>query len=189
MRMMKLWHAVARRNRTVLRAGVGARKIARHLSGGSQGEEGSTIAEMALVMPVMLVVLTGIFSFGIVMNQYLVLTNAVNAGARAFALSRGSGTSSTASNADPCTLAVTTIQASATNLNSANLTYTIVYTVTSTGAQTTYATNGSTAPSCASLVMTSSDIVSVKAVYPVNAVMYGVSKTMGLTAQSAELVQ
>ena len=43
-----------------------------------RGEEGSTIAEMALVLPIMLAVLTGVFSFGVALNQYLVLTNAVN---------------------------------------------------------------------------------------------------------------
>src|ERR1039458_6487808 len=52
-----------------------------------RGEEGSTVAEMALVLPILLAVLTGIFSFGIALNQYLVLTNAVNNGARAFAMS------------------------------------------------------------------------------------------------------
>ena len=63
----------------------------------SRGEAGSTVAETALVLPVLLVVLTGIFSFGIILNQYLVLTNAVNGGARGFAASApGSCASSSA---------------------------------------------------------------------------------------------
>lgn len=189
MTMMRFWRAVSRRNRTVLCADVGSVKTANPSGCETSGEEGSTLAEMALVMPVLLVVLTGIFSFGIIMNQNLVLTNAVNSGARAFALSRGSGTSSTATNADPCTLAGTTINSSATNLNSANVTYTIVYTVTSSSTSTTYTASAGTIPTCANLVMTSGDVVSVKAVYPVNAIMYGISKSLSLTAQSAELVQ
>ncbi len=144
---------------------------------------------MALVLPVLLVVLTGIFSYGIVLNQYLVLTNATNNGARAFALSRGSGTSSTAPSADPCSYTATIVANSAPNLNASSINYTIVYTVASTSTSTTYTGTGASPPSCASLVMTSSDIVSVKAVYAVNALTYGLTKSLSLTAQSAELVQ
>lgn len=189
MKMNKVWRAVATQSRTVLCAGAWSRKTAIRLGRGTCGEEGSTIAETALVLPVLLVVLTGIFSFGIAMNQYLVLTNATNSGARAFALSRGSGTSSTATNADPCTLAATTLSGSSTNLNTSSLTYTIVYTVTSTSTPTTYTAAAGTIPTCAGLTMTSGDVVSVKAVYPVNIVMYKLSKSLSLTAQSTELVQ
>jgi len=165
------------------------KRVANRVGLEQSDEEGSTIAEMALVLPVLLVVLTGIFSYGIVLNQYLVLTNATNNGARAFALSRGSGTSSTATNSDPCSYAATTIVNSAPNLNSSSLTYTIVYTVTSSSTSTTYTGTGASPPSCANLVMNSEDVVSVKAVYAVNAITYGLSKSLSLTAQSAELVQ
>lgn len=156
------------------------------------GEDGSTLAEMAMVLPVLLVVLTGIFSFGIALNQYLVLTNAVNAGARAFALSAGgaANSTSTAPSGDPCAYAATTVNGAASNLSTSNLTYTIVYTVNSSGAQTTYSGTGSSSPSCTGLLMNPNDIVQVKAVYPVTPAMYGwSSKSLSLTAQSTELVQ
>jgi len=145
-----------------------------------------------MVLPVLLVVLTGIFSFGIALNQYLVLTNAVNAGARAFALSAGgaANSTSTATNADPCAWAATTIQGSAPSLSSSNLQYTIKYTVNSTGASTTYTGTGSSSPSCAGIAMNPNDIVSVTAVYPVTAALYGTAgKSLNLTAQDVELVQ
>jgi Flp pilus assembly protein TadG len=184
-----IWRAVLRRKETAFAASAWAKRVANRLGLEQSDEEGSTIAEMALVLPVLLVVLTGIFSYGIVLNQYLVLTNATNGGARAFALSRGSGTSSTATNADPCSYTATIIANSAPNLNTSSINYTIVYTVASSSTSTTYTGTGASAPSCASLVMNSGDIVSVKAVYSVNAVTYGLSKSLSLTAQSAELVQ
>jgi Flp pilus assembly protein TadG len=165
------------------------RKMVHLLSG---AEEGQTLVEMGLVLPVLLVVLTGIFSFGIVLNQYLILTNAVNGGARAFALSAGgaANSTSTATNEDPCSYAATTIINSAANLTSSNLTFTIVYTVNTTGTATTYSGTGTSKPTCAGILMNPSDVVQVKAVYPVTPVMYGwASKSLSLTAQSAELVQ
>ncbi len=158
----------------------------------SRGEAGSTVAETALVLPVLLVVLTGIFSFGIILNQYLVLTNAVNGGARGFAASAPGtdGGTSLMDSGDPCKYAATTIQNSVSNLNASNLSYTITYTVAKTSAATTYTGTGSTSPSCSGLAMTQGDSVEIQAVYPVTPVMFGwTSKTFSLTAQSTELVQ
>jgi Flp pilus assembly protein TadG len=154
-------------------------------------EDGSTVVETAIVLPILLIVLTGIFSFGIILNQYLVLTNAVNGGARAFAMSEQPSTSeSMMASADPCAGTATIIQNSASNLSASNITYTIIYTVNKTGTATTYTGTGTSAPSCAGLVMNQYDTVQVQAVYPVTPVMYGwASKSLSLTAQSTELVQ
>ncbi len=155
-------------------------------------EEGSTLVEMALVMPILLVVLTGVFSFGVALNQYLVLTNAVNNGARGFAMSAPSGAGPTQinTNHDPCQYAAQIVQASAGNLTSSNISYTITYTLNSSGASTTYTGTGSSLPSCSNLTMNPMDVVLVKAVYPVTPVLYGwASHALSLTAQSAELVQ
>ncbi len=158
----------------------------------SRGEAGSTVAETALVLPVLLVVLTGIFSFGIILNQYLVLTNAVNGGARGFAASAPGtdGGVSLMDSGDPCEYAASTIQSSASNLNASNLSYTITYTVAKTSASTKYTGTGTSSPSCSGLAMTQGDSVQIQAVYPVTPVMFGwSSKTYSLTAQSTELVQ
>jgi Flp pilus assembly protein TadG len=156
------------------------------------GEQGSTLVEMAFVLPILLIVLTGIFSFGIILNQYLVLTNAVNNGARAFAMSAPAtdGNASIMDSGDPCKYAAAIIQSAASNLTASNLTYTITYTTYKTSAVTTYTGTGSSSPSCASLAMSQYDIVQIKAVYPVTPTMFGaLTSSLSLTAQSAELVQ
>lgn len=160
-------------------------------------DDGSTIAEMALVLPIMLVVLTGVFSFGIALNQYLVLTNAVNNGARAFAMSAPSQDNnvSIASGSDPCKFAATTIQNSASTLTASNLTYTITYysykgDPSSTAATAQYTGTGSSQPSCSSLKMWQLDYVTVQATYPVAPVLYGwASRQLSLTAISTEMIQ
>jgi Flp pilus assembly protein TadG len=51
-------------------------------------ERGQTMAELALVLPVLLVLLLGIAQFGVTFNNYVSLTDAVRAGARKGAVSR-----------------------------------------------------------------------------------------------------
>ncbi len=55
-------------------------------------DEGGSLVEFALVLPMMLMLMTGMFSFGICLNNYIILTNAVNAGARGMALARNQTT-------------------------------------------------------------------------------------------------
>ena len=47
------------------------------------------MVEMALVLPVLLLVITGILIFGLAFNNYLLLTEATSVGARTLAISRG----------------------------------------------------------------------------------------------------
>lgn len=157
-----------------------------------RGEEGSTIAEMAMVLPVMLAVLTGVFSFGVALNQYLVLTNAVNNGARAFAMSAPAqdGGTSIMDSGDPCKYAAETVEAATANLNTSTISYTITYTLNSSGVATTYTGSGSSKPTCSGLAMHQMDIVQVQAVYPVTPALYGwTSRSLSLTATSTEMVQ
>jgi Flp pilus assembly protein TadG len=76
-------------------------------------ERGQTMAEFAVVLPVLIVLLFGIVQFGILFNNYVALTDAVRAGARAAAVSRQAS--------DPSGTATTAVRASAANLNQANL--------------------------------------------------------------------
>jgi len=71
------------------------------------------MAEFAVVLPVLIVLLFGIVQFGILFNNYVALTDAVRAGARAAAVSRQAS--------DPSGTASTAVRASAANLNQANL--------------------------------------------------------------------
>jgi Flp pilus assembly protein TadG len=50
--------------------------------------EGQTLVEFALVLPILCLLLFGVIQFGIVFNNYVDLTDAVRAGARKAAVSR-----------------------------------------------------------------------------------------------------
>jgi len=132
-------------------------------------DEGQSLVEFGLVAPVLLVVLTGIFSFGIILTQYEVLTDATSAGARAFALSRLQTTPALAAS-DPCAYAVSVLEAAAPNLISSSLTFSIAYTNNqgSSPVTTTY-TN-----TCTSLSgnMNANDQVQITATYPVTPMVF-----------------
>ena len=51
-------------------------------------EQGQTLVEFALVLPLLAILLFGIVQFGVVYNHYIDLTDAVRAGARKAAVSR-----------------------------------------------------------------------------------------------------
>jgi Flp pilus assembly protein TadG len=51
-------------------------------------EQGQTMAEFTLVLPVLAILLFGVIQFGIVFNHYLAVTDAVRAGARQAAVAR-----------------------------------------------------------------------------------------------------
>ena len=51
-------------------------------------ERGQTMAEFALVLPILVALMLGIVQFGVAFNNYVALTDAVRAGARKAAVSR-----------------------------------------------------------------------------------------------------
>ena len=73
-------------------------------------EDGQTLVEFALVLPVLLLILTAILKFGLMFNHYITLTDAVRSGARTLALGRGLP-------GDPCNPAILQAVGSATGLN------------------------------------------------------------------------
>src|SRR5664279_4854272 len=70
-----------------------------------RGDHGGALVEMALVMPIMLAMLTGIFSFSVVLYQKLQLGEAVSNAGRVMALERG--------DTDPCLTTANAIYAAA----------------------------------------------------------------------------
>ena len=54
----------------------------------SKNQQGQTMAEFSLVLPVLAILLFGVIQFGIVFNHYVTLTDAVRAGARQGAVGR-----------------------------------------------------------------------------------------------------
>jgi len=77
-------------------------------------DRGQTMAEMAVILPVLLFVLFAIIQFGLVFNNYITLTDAVRAGARTAAVSRHYD--------DRVSRTVTQVRDSAVNLDTSSAT-------------------------------------------------------------------
>ncbi len=102
-----------------LKRGAIARKIcaAAH-DRRARDERGSFLVELAIAMPVLLLLFTGIFDFGIVYNNQLTLTQAVGSGAQYLQQIR-------TSTANPCADTLTAIENAAPTLTPASITLTL----------------------------------------------------------------
>ncbi len=114
------------------------------------GERGAALVEMALTVPIFMILVLGMTGFGIVFNQYLQLTEAVNMGGEQLALARGN-------DSDPCATVATAVQQVASLLQSSNMTFSFTLNGTSypftkgaspscTGGSTTLTNAGPGAP-------------------------------------------
>lgn len=144
-------------------------------------EQGQSAVELALCLPVMLLVVTGITTFGIAMNNYILLTNATNSGARMIALSRGVSS-------DPCSDLSKTVTNGAPLLRSSNLTYSLA--ITPNGSSTTSTYTGTSCTSAAA-ALTQNATAKVTINYPCNLKVYSrdLAPSCNLQAVDAELVQ
>jgi Flp pilus assembly protein TadG len=134
-------------------------------------EDGGALVEFALVMPMFLTMVTGMFAFGITMNNYIEITDAVSIGARAFVA--GAGVAS----GDQCAYAVSTVQAAAANLNSSQLTVNV-------------SINGASAvTTCAGTTPTQFVPAKVTATYPCSLLIFTGKMACTLTASTTEIVQ
>jgi Flp pilus assembly protein TadG len=57
----------------------------------NKSEQGQTMTELAMILPLLLILIFGIIQLGIAFNNYLAVTDAVRAGARKGSVSRLSG--------------------------------------------------------------------------------------------------
>ncbi len=94
---------------------------------------GGAIVEMAISLPIILCLLTGIFWFSTALYQKLELAEAVSVGGRFLAVDRGDN--------DPCASTTTKLLAAAPGLKSSSISITITLNGTATGP--------SSSPSCA----------------------------------------
>lgn len=148
-------------------------------------EKGTAMVEFALVLPVLLLVMTGIFSFGIVLNNYLELTDAVAVGAQQLAIQRGAST-------DPCSVVASAINNAAPYLSSSNIQLTFVLNGTTYGPYT--GTAAATCPSDSVSDGAAGDLkqgkaAQVSATYPCTLGVYGYNFGCNLHAQLTEIVQ
>jgi Flp pilus assembly protein TadG len=137
-------------------------------------QRGGALIEFTLVMPILLLTMTGVSSFGFALHNDLVLTNAVNTGGQLLAISRGQTT-------DPCATAYTAISGAAPSLK--------------TGLSLTFVINGSTYTATTTCTAGAANMVQgasaqVTATYPCSLVVFGMSfPTCGLRAQITEFIQ
>ena len=123
------------------------------------GEQGQALVEIALVMPAILALLTGILTFAVGFNNQLTLTNATGAGAQYLALIRTSTT-------DPCADTLTAMQQSAPSLTASS----IHISVTMDGVTPTQTGNSC---SGAQSDLVAGQPVTVTATYPCALLIYG----------------
>jgi Flp pilus assembly protein TadG len=126
-------------------------------------DEGNAIVEFALVLPLLMLVMTGIFAFGIAISNQLTLTQALGTGAQYLQQIR-------TSSSDPCSDTFTAIRNAAPYLNSSN----IVVTVTMNGV--TPAQTGNTCSGAQSNLAPGTS-VTVAATYPCTLSVYAMSFT------------
>jgi len=110
-------------------------------------EEGSSLFELAMALPVLAMLLVGIIKAGILFYNYETLADAVAVGARTLATSRGETTA--------CTAAETAVTNAAANLVASNITITISFPSTNTHTD-----------SCTPVTLYSNDDAEVQATYP-----------------------
>jgi len=79
---------------------------------GCDGERGAALVEFALVVPIFLIVLFGMFSMGLYLNGYLQLTDATEIGGRYLATLRW-----VTSVSDPCAATATVMESAAPGVN------------------------------------------------------------------------
>jgi Flp pilus assembly protein TadG len=137
--------------------------------------------EFVLSLPIMLLILTGIFTFGIAMNNYLTLTNAVCVGAELLSVSRGQTT-------DPCALTAGAIYNAAPLLGQSGFKFTFVLNGSSYSG-TSCSSSSTTTGAAGNLVQGAN--AQITATYPCSLVVYGVNyiPNCALTAQVTEVVQ
>ena len=161
----------------------------------ARGEGGQALVEIALVMPLLLVLVTAIIQFGIMLSDYSSVVNAAREGARALAL----GTSRTN---DPCDPAVAQAISSASGdftIPSADITPSFQ---SATGGTTTEDYCGSTTPgtACTPYVYNKTcntagaevagDQAEITIVYPYTLNVFGMKLfTVNLTSVSTNAVE
>jgi len=179
-----------------------ARTKLRSLIGRMKGESGQAMVEMAFVAPVILIVLTGICSFGIAMNQYQLLTYGTASGARAFALSRNqsswspytTGAYASKPAGDPCEYTYDVATSAMPTLSQSNLTVNMVFTPP-TGADNTAQTwNSVTGTSgCSGFALDGTDIngtIAITTTYPIYPLLWGWTQLkLNLTVTTTQQIQ
>ena len=146
----------------------------------SAGNQGGSLIEFALVLPVLMIAVTGMAATSIALHNLLVLTNAVNTGAQQLSFSRGQTT-------DPCATAYAAVKSASLGLTTANLSMTVVINGTTYLPPTPPSTPSCTAGAAEMVQGTSAEVA---ATYPCILAIVGMKfSACTLQMQTAELIQ
>ena len=146
----------------------------------SSDSEGGALVEMAVTLPLIMLIMTGIFSFSMALYQKLQLAEAVSSAGRYIATARGDN--------DPCANTVTALYSASPGL--AHDSTHMIITLTDNGAAL-----ASSCPLSAGSALTKGDLVAVKVNYPITlnvANIWGSGSGFGnvtLVSQITEVVQ
>lgn len=161
-------------------ARAGMRRFGRRISA---GERGSALVELAVMVPVAMVMLTGLLQFGLYINNSLELQNATSLAAQYLSVNRG-----TTAAADPCSLTAAAFKNVSPYLNSNNVTFSFAFQPQGAASATNY--TGTTCTGAASLI-TQGGTATVQAKYPCSLAIYGqnLAPSCSLQAQVTEVIQ
>lgn len=135
---------------------------------------GASAVEFALLAPILLMLAVGMAQFGMALNQYIMLTEAVRDGARQLSLARGSTT--------PYTSTVNQVKASAGTLTTASLTITTTVNGTACATDTACQT---------ALTSATGKAASVAATYPCQLKVMGIDfiSSCTLSSSTTEMIE
>lgn len=140
--------------------------------------EGSAIIEMAVSLPLIMLIMTGIFSFSVALYQKLQLAEAVSNAGHYLAVARGDH--------DPCATATAAVQNAAPGLSTKSLTITIIL----NGTTETSSSCPGTGTTGANTDLAEGKNAQIKVTYPTALNVYGRSfASFNLQSQVTEVVQ
>ncbi|MDE3199174.1 MAG: pilus assembly protein [Acidobacteriota bacterium] len=140
----------------------------------ARSRSGQSLIEFTLVMPFLLIVATGMLSFGITLHDYLCLTYGTNMGVQTLTMSRGV-------TSDPCATAYTAFENAAPGLTNPSISISFVINGNS---------YSGTSCTSASADMVQGSTAQMTATYPCTLAVYGLNApgcTLG--TKSAEMIQ
>ena len=147
----------------------------------SSGSEGGALIEMALSLPIVFLVLTGVFTFSVATNQKLEHAEAVNVGGARLAVDRG--------DTNPCSTVAGVIAAAAPGLKSSSISLTFTLGTASTSGTAASSTCAGTG-GAANANLVSGGTAEIVATYPCSLIVYGKNfGTCSLSSQITEVVQ
>jgi Flp pilus assembly protein TadG len=148
---------------------MGGRRLAR-------SESGQAVVEFALILPILMLVIVGIFKFGVSFNNYLSLTDAVRSGARQLSLERGQGGSDPNV---PCQDTVARVTSAAGGLDLPALTITVEPDANDLDPTHKYVVVGSSPATGICTALTAGNPAKVTATYPCDAEILGIDFAPG----------